>query len=329
MAVTGSGVIQTAQAASGLVSSSVAAVGTAKSIISAISSADGFASTVRALDLPRAGEAVGDIYAATAAFSNGEGADEWRVRLSLPTWPSFRTSPVLKPLVDAGGLIFPYTPDISMSNRAKYASINTMHTNNTFYAYQHSEVGPITITAPFNVEDPIQGLYWIAAVHYLRSLTKMFAGYDPKAGNPPPIVKLNGYGNYVLQNIPVAVTEFSTTLSKDCDYISVNALGSAAGAIEGVADALGGLADAIGSAIPGVGGITDVANFGAGLVGSVAATASLFGVGGGTSAGIVRVPTKSTLTVTLQPMYARNTVQKFSLDRFVTGGYLNTTTGFI
>jgi hypothetical protein len=333
MAVTGAGFVKNAGALTGAIGSASSAIGTFRNISGAISGASGFGATFRAMNLPAAGEAIGDITSAFAAFGGGgEGADEWRVRLSLPLWPSFRNSPVLKPLKDAGGLIFPYTPDVQMSSTAKYGNINTMHTNFTFHAYQHSEPGSIVITAPFNVEDPIQGLYWIAAVHYLRSLTKMFSGFDPKAGNPPPIVKLNGYGNYVLQNIPVAVTSFQTTLPKDCDYISVDAVGSMAGVIEGVTDSIGSIADAIGGAFPGVPGI--VSGSGsiseiAGGIGQIASLAGSLGLAGSTSAGIVRVPTKSTLQVTLMTMYARNTVQKFSLDRFVGGGYLNSSTGFI
>jgi hypothetical protein len=288
-------------------------------------------SALRSFDLPRAGEIAGDLYAAVAGFTDLEGDNEWRVRLSLPTWPSFRTSPVLKPLVDAGGMIFPYTPEVQVTSLAKYTAMNLVHTNYNFQAYQHSEPGPITITAPMYVEDQSQGLYWIAAIHYLRALTKMFVGNDPKAGNPPPIVYLNGYGNYVLNNIPVAVTNFNTILNKDCDYISVPVVGSAAGALQGTADAIGGLADAFGS-LAGIAGISQSpfsATSGlAGGVGQVAALGALFGIGGDTPGGNTYVPTKSSFSITLQPMYSRNSAQKFSLDRFVTGGYLNTGPGY-
>jgi len=336
MSVTGAGIISNASAATsavGAVSAGVSAVGSVANAIAGINSVADFGSAIRAIDLPTAGEIAGDLYAAAAAFNSLEGADEWRVRLSLPSWPSFRTSPVLSPLKDAGGLIFPYTPEITMSTSAKYQAIQTQHTNFTFQAYQHSEPGVIQITAPFNVEDATQGLYWIAAVHYLRSLTKMFMGNDPKAGNPPPIVYLNGYGQYVFANVPVAVTSFQMTLGKDCDYIGVNVVGSAAGVAQGLADAVGSLADAIGGAIPGVPGISapsgNIVSSVAGVVGQVAGIAGLFGAGGSTSGGVTHVPTKSSMTVTLQPMYARNTAQKFSLDRFVEGGYLNSATGFI
>ena len=290
-------------------------------------------SALRAIDLPSAGEAVGDLMSAVASFGGDANSNDWRVRLSLANWSSFRTSPVLAPLKDAGGLIFPYTPTISMSSKANYQPIPTTHSNYTFRSYQNSDPGEISITAPMNVEDPTQGLYWIAAVHYLRSLTKMFTGNDPKAGNPPPIIFLNGYGNYVFKNVPCVVTSFSTTLNKDCDYIGVNVVGSAAGAVEGVAEGIGGLAGAVGGAlggsIPGLSGITDAVSNIAGGVGQVAGLLGTFGIGGTTSGGVSHVPTKSEFVIKLQPIYSRNSVRNFSLDRFVAGGYLNNSFGWV
>jgi hypothetical protein len=300
-------------------------------------SADDVGSAIRAIDLPAAGEAIGDIVSAVSSFGGDANSNDWRVRLSLANWSSFKSSPVLGPLKDAGGLIFPYTPQITMNSSAKYSQIPTTHTNYAFQAYQNSDPGTIQIIAPMNVEDPTQGLYWIAAVHYLRSLTKMFAGSDPKAGNPPPIVMLNGYGNYVFKNVPVVVTGFSTTLDAGCDYIGVNVVGSAAGGVEGVADSIGGLSSTVGSLFGGggdgssnlLGDITGGISAIAGGVGQVAGLLGTFGVGGSVSGGVAHVPTKSSFTVTLQPIYSRSSVRNFSLDRFVTGGYLNNSFGYI
>jgi len=181
-----------------------------------------------------------------------------------------------------------------------------------------------------NVSDPTEGLYWIAAVHYLRSLTKMFTGLDPKAGNPPPVVKLNGYGQFVFKNVPVVVTAFNTTLPNDCDYIGVPVVGSMAGAIEGIADSIGGLSDSLGDTFPGIpSGLTDGISSIAGGVGAIAGLAGSLGLGGKTSGGISHVPTKSSFTITLQPIYSRASARTFSLDRFVGGGYLNSPFGYI
>lgn len=280
-------------------------------------------------------EAVGDVMDAVAMFSGDEASDnDWRVRLSLPKWQSFKNSPILKPLKDAGGLIFPYTPQITIQANSRYTPVSPVHSNYQFNSYKNSDPGQITITAPMNVEDPTQALYWIACVHYLRSISKMFSGSDPKAGNPPPIVFLNGYGNYVFKNVPVAIQSFNTTLPQDCDYIATEVVGSAAGAVSGIADSVGSLSDSIGGtfgdALGGaVGNIAGVVSEAAGFVGQVSSLAGTFGLGGTTSGGLAYVPTKSQFTLTLVPMYSRNSARKFSLDRFVQGGYLNNPFGYI
>jgi hypothetical protein len=332
------GLLDSLSGSSNLIGAGTGAVNTFGNIGSAISTAYNSGSggnvmaAIRAVNLPAAGEAVGDIVSAVASFGGDANANDWRVRLSLANWSSFKTSPVLKPLKDAGGLIFPYTPKITVGEKADYQAIETVHTNYKFQAFKNSDPGHIRIEAPMFVEDPTQGLYWIAMIHYLRSLTKMFAGNDPKAGNPPPVVFLNAYGNYVFKNVPVVVTQMDITMPNDCDYIGCNVVGSAAGAVEGIADSLGGLANAGAGLLGGnsdFGGILSGVSAIAGGVGQVAALAGTFGLGGTTSGGVAHVPTKSTFSVTLQPLYSRNSARNFSLDRFVTGGYLNNSFGYI
>jgi hypothetical protein len=329
----GDSFIQTATSSQNLIGSVSQGVSVAGNLASALSSgysdSGSVMSALRSINLPEAGEAIGDIVGAVSSFGGDAAANDWRVRLSVANWTSFKGSPVLKPLNDAGGLIFPYTPDITIKSSAKYNPITTTHTNYTFQAFQHSDPGTIEINAPMNVEDATQGLYWIAAVHYLRSLTKMFTGSDPKAGNPPPVIFLNGYGNYVFKNVPVVVTNMSIQLNSQCDYIGVNVVGSAAGAIGGIADSVGGLANGLGSAIPGLGDITSTISSIAGTVGSIAGVAGSLGLNGSVSGGVSHVPTKSSISITLQPVYSRNSAKNFSLDKFVSGGYLNNSFGYI
>jgi hypothetical protein len=148
----------------------------------------------------------------------------------------------------------------------------------------------------------------------------MFAGFDPKAGNPPPVVFLNGYGSYVFKNVPVVITNFQTSLGKECDYISCDPKASSMAIAGSLADSIGGLSETLG--LSSLSSLTDGLGNVGGLLGS-------FGVGGGTDAGKAYVPTKSTFTVTLQPMYSRASARKFSLDRFVTGGYVQNAFGYI
>jgi len=335
---TGQGAASTINAATATFGAAAGAVNTVSNLINNASSVTDFASASRfaSTGLNAGAEAVGDIMGAVSMFGGTDNANDWRVRLSLPSWASFQSSPVLAPLKEAGGMIFPYTPQITIKSGAKYSSEPVVHTNYPFNAFKNSEPGAIEITASMNVEDSTQALYWIAAVHYLRSISKMFSGADPKAGNPPPIVFLNGYGQYVFKNVPVVITNFNTTLPADCDYISCDVVGSAMGNVEGIADSIGSLSDTLSSTLGGLGGIGDAiagaanaVSTIAGGVGQVAGLLGTFGVGGTTSAGMAHVPTKSQFSITLQPVYSRNSARKFSLDRFVQGGYINNQFGYI
>jgi hypothetical protein len=305
-------------------------VNTMVNIADALSNAssDNIMSILRGSVIPAGAEAVGDLVGAIASFTD-DSSDDWRVRLSLPSWTSFKTSAVLGPLKKAGGLVFPYTPTISINQTAKYTSVSPIHSNFQFNVFQSSDPGKITITAPMYVEDAVQAQYWIAMLHYLRSLTKMFSGNDPKAGNPPPIVFLNGYGNYVFKNIPVVVTGFDVQLGNECDYIGCSVAGSLMGEIGDIAGALGGLAGTVGNTFSALGEVAAQVVDLAGGVEAAATVLSGFGLGGTTNAGTTHVPTKSSFTVNLQTAYSRDSVRKFSLDTFVTGGYLNGQYGYV
>jgi len=157
------------------------------------------------------------------AVTFSAGATDWRVKLSLPTNnPAYLASPILAPLVDSGNsLIFPFTPQVNLTHSATYNSLDTTHNNYTFMAYENSRVETISITADFYCENSVDAAYWVAATHYLRSVTKMSFGDSTDAGQPPPVVRLNGYGSYVFNNVPVVVKTFTMDLPKDVDYISV------------------------------------------------------------------------------------------------------------
>lgn len=221
-----------------------------------------FASTIRSLGLPGGGEVANVVGAGSASFSQTPGSTDWRVRISVPSAFYSEDNKIMTPLFNAGNqLIFPYTPTITISGSANYEEQSVTHQNYQFIYYNSSKTEQIQIVAPFNVEDSEQALYWLAAVHFLRSATKMFTGTDEYAGNPPPILRLNGYGNYVFKNIPVVVRSFSFDLPQDVNYINA----------------------------------------------------------GGES----WVPVKSTLNLTVQPVYSRDAVRRFSLTEFAKGKYVD------
>jgi len=179
------------------------------------------------------------------------------------------------------GVVFPYTPTVAVTHTANYTPQKLTHNNYAQYFYDSSEVQPINITAEFTVQNINEGKYLLATIYFFRSLTKMFFGQDgnagvagqPAAGNPPPIVYLNGYGQYYLPNVPIVITSFQHTMPADCDYIN----------------------------------IPDPAD--------PNATLSSYGT---------RLPTTSSISLTVQPVYSRLAQsQGFSLNDFAAGALIN------
>jgi hypothetical protein len=147
-----------------------------------------------------------------------DGSTDWRVKLSLPE--SFKGSLAMAPLVDMDSFVFPFTPQVNVTHTANYNPLNTTHNNYNFLAYENSKVEQISITGEFYCETSVDAAYWIACIHYLKSATKMSFGDSADAGQPPPIVKLSGYGRYVFNDIPVVIKSFTLDLPKDVDYIA-------------------------------------------------------------------------------------------------------------
>ncbi len=252
--------------------------------------ADNFVSGMRGKNLPK-GLDEKTVPGGTATWGYGdiEGKD-WRVSLSLPGNVTFENSKLLNPLTHTGmRMVFPYTPTIILSHTANYNQIQPIHNNYPFYAYNNSSVDQMTITGEFFVQTSAEGTYWVSMLHYLRSVTKMFYGEGEFQGAPPPVVKLNGYGDYVFKNVPVVVTMFTLDMPTEIDYIAVDLsdMGALATASQGA---------------------TDTAN----IKGTVA-----------------YVPVQSQVTVTVQPIYSRTDVQGFSLTDFVNGEYVTQEKGFI
>jgi len=119
------------------------------------------------------------------------------------------------------GVVFPYTPQLTVTHTASYAEQKLTHSNYVNYFYENSGVSAIALSGEFTVQSVDEGQYLLAAIYFFRSVTKMFFGTDPNAGNPPPIVYLNGYGQYYMPNVPCVVTSFAHTMPADVDYMDI------------------------------------------------------------------------------------------------------------
>jgi hypothetical protein len=175
----------------------------------------------KAFFAPKAG-AVPDPNAKDASVT-WAGAEDFRCRIKVPeSYITGYTSGYGGALTALGGIIFPYTPSISFDNSANYSNQSPMHSNYTYYSYRNSQVGAISVSGRFSVENNKDAMTYLATVHLLRSLTKMKFGIDADAGAPPPVCRLFAYGNYMLNNIPVVVSNFKQEFPTDVDYYKLD-----------------------------------------------------------------------------------------------------------
>lgn len=150
---------------------------------------------------------------------------DWRVRLSLAPGANYlykdETNELLYPLAVTDGIIFPYTPNISISYNASYNGTSPVHSNYKIFQYESSSVDNINITCDFTAQDVYEANYLLATIIFLRSVTKMFYGQDedPKPGTPPPLCFLSGLGQFQFNRSPLVVNSFTYNLPPDVDYI--------------------------------------------------------------------------------------------------------------
>ena len=117
--------------------------------------------------------------------------------------------------------MFPIQPDITYSQPVSYSAYDLTHTNYTFQAYRNTPSPDITMTAQFASVTDEEARYTYACLHFLRSVTKMFFGKNqtssPVAGTPPPVLEFSAFGQQQFNQIPVVVSNFSTTYDSNVD----------------------------------------------------------------------------------------------------------------
>lgn len=220
---------------------------------------------------------------------------DWRVRVSVGESSGiFYNSDfagVLTPLISTQGVVFPYTPSITTSYSANYSAQKTTHSNYSAYFYDSSEVQAINIAGDFTVQTIEEGQYLLACIYFFRSASKMFYGGGANAGNPPPVLFLNGYGNDLLPNVPCVLTSFQHTMGSDVDYLEIPQINMDP-TRQGPADG----PTPEGTTSQGKGPTT-------------------------------RVPIASQIQISLQPIYSRKSLAEFDLDKFASGRLIDK--GFI
>jgi hypothetical protein len=197
-------------------------MGLAGSISKAAGMLNNILSLKRGANLPSGAEAF--IKQGTAIKLSPGAKNDWRVRVTCQ-WNIFN-SPLFSLLEETGGVVWPYSPNISVSTKAEYNSISPIHSNYQIHSYKSSMVDDIQIAGEFTCETETDAAYWIAATTFFKTATKMFFGQGEFAGNPPLVCNLTGYGSSIFDKVPVIVKSFSVDLKDDVNYIRCNTFGT-------------------------------------------------------------------------------------------------------
>tara|TARA_A100001015_G_C14860774_1_gene660253 strand:- start:224 stop:1042 length:819 start_codon:yes stop_codon:yes gene_type:complete len=224
------------------------------------------------------------IVQAQAAWTGRDSRKDWRVRLTVPEGSPledafFFGNPVLAPLNDIKGMFWPLTPSMVIQHSANYNALSQTHSNYPFQAYQNSQVDQINIIGEFPVQNSDDAKHWVATIKFLRTITKMFFGGDSMKGNPPPILHLSGYGEHMFEKVPVIVNTFNVELRSGIDYIST---------------------------------VQNTTNY------QTARTRQRMGLPELESSQ-TWAPTLSNISVLVTPVYSRETIKNFSLQKFARG----------
>ena len=224
---------------------------------------------------------------ANARWSGRSANTDWRVKLQIPAKSPlkdlFFDNPTLEPLLAGNGITWPINPSIIYQHTTNYTAMAQTHSNYPFQAYQNSMPNDMNIVGEFIVQNWEDARYWVATVNFLRAAHKMFFGAQDNEykGNPPPILHMSGYGDHMFDKVPVVLNNFNVDLRAGIDYICTQQDSNYGGS---------------GRPPP---GHPEYANWQ-----DVPATWA---------------PTNSLVSVMVTPIYSRDAVKKFTMQKFLNG----------
>lgn len=135
----------------------------------------------------------------------------------------FLMSPIMAPLYAVGGIIFPNTPRISVTYTTSYSAIELSHSNYDYQSFNKASIQTIAVNAKLTAQTIAEADYMLAVIHFLRTYSKMNYGrHDIERGQPPAILKISAYGDYMIKNHPVAIRHFSIDLPDHVDYVQTS-----------------------------------------------------------------------------------------------------------
>ena len=119
---------------------------------------------------------------ARAKWSGRSDKTDWRVRLQIPNGADavynsiLANNELMAPLVPSRGIFWPLTPAVVIQHSANYNPLSQTHSNYPFQAYQNSQVDSMNIIGEFPVQNSDDAKHWVATVNFLRTITKMYFG---------------------------------------------------------------------------------------------------------------------------------------------------------
>jgi len=248
-------------------------------------------------------------------FSNDSDAAGRRVRLR-PKPDAISTiygaGGLLAPLRETNGMVFPYQPTITYQQDVNYTTIDMVHTNQEFYAYTRTNAVKLSISGQFTVQNQSEGIYSLACIHFLRTVTKMWFGQGARAGTPPPVLLFDAYGPYMFNQLPVIVTNFNVGLPNDVDYVPVDLANTA------TSGNLNGLYNSVGSLLSRTPQITAY-DRSQNLMYNTAVTQRKNLT---SSSGYIWLPAVFSIEVSITVQNTPNRLRQFNMDQFKTGALL-------
>lgn len=155
-------------------------------------------------------------------------AADQRIRLAPLNSPAFYGSGgILDVLKETGGVIFPYTPTVTVTQSVNYNALALVHTNSDIETYVRTPSVEISIAGKFTAQNEREGRYALAAIHFMRVASKMYFGEQDgdMAGLPPPMLLLSGYGTYMFNNLRCILKSHSYPYDENMDTVPVRSGG--------------------------------------------------------------------------------------------------------
>ena len=137
---------------------------------------------------------------------------------------------ILSMLRVTNGLVWNYTPTITEQRTVNYDMEQPVHTNSGYNSYKNTSNTVFNVSGDFYASTPMEAMYNLACLHFIRSSSLMDFGRiaaesnNPEfaiVGAPPPILLLSAYGKYMYNDIPVIIKNYNFSFENDIDYIQV------------------------------------------------------------------------------------------------------------